>query len=322
MAVFSIRSQDLEAARRVEEFQAIAANICKLHITPVKDQDYCSETVIGLLPDIILANTTHSACTTDRTKLLAAETGDNVLLHIPVSGGFSIRQAGGREVECGPGNLYVDPNEVPGVAQFRAERTNVFYVSIPRPFLASATAGLNTALRHVATLTPHWRLLLDYARSLHAELPHLAPEEAMQCAAHVRDLALMALGASREAAELAAGRGVRAARLKAIKADIERQLSWPDLAPDRIAARHGISPRYLRLLFESEGTSFRDYVASRRLLIAYRQLADPACRTMTISQIAMQTGFGDLSWFNARFKCAFGVTPSDVRARVIPDRPD
>ena len=318
MTLFSIRSQDLEAARRVEEFQAIAANICKLHITPAEGQDYCSETVIGLLPGIIMADTTHSACTTDRTNRLAAETGDNILLHIPVSGGFSIRQDGGRDVECGPGQIYVDPNEVPGVAEFRAGRANVFYVSIPRSFLASATAGLNTVLRDVAALTPQWRLFLNYARSLHEELPHLPPEEAMQCAAHVQDLALMALGATREAAELAAGRGVRAARLKAVKADIERQLTSPGLTPDLIAARQGISPRYLRSLFEGEGTSFRDYVASRRLLMAYRLLADPKCRIMTISQIAMQAGFGDLSWFNARFKSAFGTTPSDIRARVHP----
>jgi len=317
MTVFSLRSQDLEAARRVEEFQAIAANICKLHITPAEGRDYCSETVIGLLPGIILANTTHSACTTDRTRLLAAETGDNVLLHIPVSGGFSIRQDGGRDVECEPGQVYVDPNEVPGVAEFRAERANVFYVSIPRSLLAPATAGLNTVLRDVVALTPQWRLFRDYARSLHAELPQLAPEEAMQCAAHVQDLALMALGASREAAELAAGRGLRAARLKAVKADIERRLTSPDLTPDLIAACQGISPRYLRSLFEGEGTSFRDYVAGRRLLMAYRQLADPRCRMMTISQIAMQVGFGDLSWFNARFKSAFGATPSEVRARLV-----
>ncbi|GGA60798.1 AraC family transcriptional regulator [Pelagibacterium lentulum] len=317
MTVFSIRSQDLEAARRVEEFQAIAANICKLHITPADAQNYRSETVIGLLPGIIMADTVHSACTTDRTNQLAAETGDNILLHIPVSGGFSIRQDGGHDVECAPGQVYVDPNEVPGVAEFRSEQANVFYVSIPRSFLASATAGLNTALRDVTALTPQWRLFLNYARSLHEELPHLAPEDAMQCAAHVQDLALMALGATREAAELAAGRGVRAARLKAVKADIERLLTSPDLTPDLVAARQGVSPRYLRSLFESDGMSFRDYVASRRLLMAYRQLADPTYRTMTISQIAMQAGFGDLSWFNARFKSAFGATPSDVRARAF-----
>ena len=140
----------------------------------------------------------------------------------------------------------------------------------------------------------------------------------MQCVAHVQDLALVALGATREAAEIAAGRGVRAARLRAVKADIERQLTSAELTAAWIAARHGISPRYLRSLFESEHTSFSDYVACRRLLMSYRLLSDPTYRTMNIAQIAMHAGFGDLSWFNSRFKRAFGMTPSDVRARAIP----
>ncbi len=315
MATISLRTEDMDAARRVEEFQSVAANMCKLHITPADGLDFRSETEIGLLPDLIMANTTHSACTALRTSGLAAETGDNVLIHIPLSGGFAMHQAGGNDLECSPGEVYIDPNEVPGIVRFDGHSTNVFYVSIPRPLLASATSGLNAVLRDKAALTPQWRLFLNYARSLHDEVPHLAPEEAMLCTAHVQDLALMALGATREAAEMAAGRGLRAARLKAIKADIEHHLTLPDLTAAWIAARHGISPRYVRSLLESEGTTFGDYMASRRLLLAYRLLADPARRAMTIAQIALASGFGDLSWFNARFKRTFGMTPTDLRAR-------
>ena len=81
--------------------------------------------------------------------------------------------------------------------------------------------------------------------------------------------------------------------------------------------RHGISARYLRALFEGEDMSFGAYVADRRLQMTYRMLCDPACRGMNIAQIAVQAGFGDLSWFNARFRRAFGETPSDLRARAL-----
>lgn len=316
MTIVALRTEDLDAARRVEEFQNIASNICKLHITPGDGPEFKSQTIIGVLPDLILADTTHSTCTALRTSGLAAETGDNVLIHIPLTGGFAMRQSGGADVECRPGEIYVDPNEVPGTAWFAGQSTKVFYVSIPRPFLTTAMASLNAVMRNTAPLTPQWRLLLAYARNLHEELPHLTPEDARQYAMHVQDLALMALGATRDRVEMAAGRGQRAARLKAIKADIERHLHAPTLTAGWIAARHDISPRYIRSLFESDGTTFGEYVANRRLLLAHRLLTGPTCRSMTIAQIALAAGFGDLSWFNARFKRRFAMTPTDARVRA------
>ena len=102
-------------------------------------------------------------------------------------------------------------------------------------------------------------------------------------------------------------------RLRAIKADIERNLTDPGLSPRWISMRHGISPRYLRSLFSDEGTSFTDHVALRRLMLARRRLSDPAQSGVPVGRIAAEAGFGDLSWFNARFRQRFGLTPSQVR---------
>ncbi|TCT10554.1 AraC family transcriptional regulator [Tepidamorphus gemmatus] len=312
----ALKSEDFDPERRVDAFQSAAENICKLQITPAEDREYRSQTMIAVLPDLVLADTSHTACTTLRTSELAAETGDNLLIHIPLAGGFEICQRGGDTVACGPGEVYLDPTEVPGIATFAGARANVLYISIPRALVAMAGAVPDTGLRNVTALTPQWRLLLGYVRCLHAELPHLPPEQATHCAAHVHDLAVMALGASRDAAEVAAGRGVRAARLRAVKDDIERNLVASSLSAEWIAARHGISPRYIRALFAGEGTSFGDYVANRRLLMARRMLSDPSQAARSISDIALSAGFGDLSWFNARFRRAFAMTPSEVRAQA------
>jgi hypothetical protein len=48
---------------------------------------------------------------------------------------------------------------------------------------------------------------------------------------------------------------VRAARMHAIKADIAQNLDV-DVSVDALAARHRISPRYIRKLFEGDDTSF------------------------------------------------------------------
>jgi AraC-like DNA-binding protein len=314
MTVLSIRSQDFAVSRRVAEFQNVISAITKVEFIPDDRSSFQSETTIGVLQNLVLGYGRHSASTAVRTPTHAADTDDTVMFHIPLSGSSSIEQRGGERTELKSGLVYADPGEVPGVIRFNGEPTVGFYVSVPRVHLSVATLGLNAMLRGTAPLTPQWRLFFSYARSLHEELGTLAPAEAAQCATHVQDLALMALGATRDAAEVAAGRGVRAARLKTVKADIERHLTTPELTADGIAVRHRISPRYLRSLFESEGTSFGDYVATRRLALAYRMLSDPRNARVSIASIAMGVGFGDLSWFNTRFRRAYGMTPRDVRA--------
>lgn len=312
MGHFVLRTEDFEARHRVAEFESVAAQICRLAIEPV-DTDYASSTAIAVLPDVVIANTVHSPCRTRRTAALAAETGDNILLHIPQTGGFAIRQERGGDFECRPGEIYLDPSEVPGLARFDPDRSRILYVSVPRAALMAAHRGFNPDLRQVVQATPQWRLLIAYAKALHAEAPQLRPEDLQQSTTHLQDLLLLALGADREAKQIAQGRGAAAARLRAIRADVEANLTLPELGSAWIAARHGVSDRYVRSLFAQDGTSLPDYIALRRLLRVQRQLTDPRHLGQSISQIAANNGFGDLSWFNARFRATFGMTPSDMR---------
>jgi AraC-like DNA-binding protein len=45
-------------------------------------------------------------------------------------------------------------------------------------------------------------------------------------------------------------------------------------------------------------------------------LADPACAGRTVSAIALEAGFGDVSYFNRRFRRRYGMSPSDARAQA------
>jgi AraC-like DNA-binding protein len=261
----------------------------------------------------VIANTTHSTCRTTRDRRLAAETGDNLLIHIPRSGAFRMKQAGGEEVVCAPGDVYVDPTEVTGVATFAPGLTNALYVSIPRSLLAERPGRADRMLRQRRALTPQWRLFRDYALNLHREMPHLWPEHHARYAAHVQELALLALlaGGARAGHE---GQGLRHARLTAMMRDIDRNLTTTRLSIAWIAGRHGISERYVRALFADAGTTFGDHLAARRLALAHRLLGDPVHAARSISEVALAAGFGDISWFNTRFKRAYGMTPSAARA--------
>jgi AraC-like DNA-binding protein len=124
------------------------------------------------------------------------------------------------------------------------------------------------------------------------------------------------LGPTRDAAETANGRGVRAARLRAIKTDILNGLNLHELSLTGVAAHHGVTARYVQMLFESEGTTFSRFVLDQRLARAHRMLSDPWLAERTISTIAYEAGFGDLSYFNRAFRRRYGESPSDVRSSL------
>ena len=63
-----------------------------------------------------------------------------------------------------------------------------------------------------------------------------------------------------DALDMAENRGVRPARLAAIKADIAANIARPDLSAGTIAQRHGVSRRYIHRLFEHSDCSFAEFV--------------------------------------------------------------
>jgi AraC-like DNA-binding protein len=136
-------------------------------------------------------------------------------------------------------------------------------------------------------------------------------------ATHIHDLIALTLGANRDAAETANGRGLRAARLSTIKAYIARRLGNSDLSIGEVAMRQRVTPRYVQMLFETEGTTFSEFVLYARLSRAYRMLTDPRSANRLIISVALDVGFQDLSYFNRTFRRCFGDTPSGVRAAAL-----
>ena len=134
---------------------------------------------------------------------------------------------------------------------------------------------------------------------------------------HVHDLVGAALADRSPPAPLPPG-DRRSGRLMAIKADIEARLHRRDLGIDMIAGLHGISPRAIQKLFEREARTFSDYVLERRLERACHRLLASEARELTISAIAFEVGFGDLSYFNRSFRKRFGRSPSQLRSAAEP----
>jgi AraC-like DNA-binding protein len=174
----------------------------------------------------------------------------------------------------------------------------------------------DAVLRPIPRGTGALDLLANYVGALIHDPVIDTPDMRQLIAAHLCDLVSVTLGATRDAVAVAEGRGIRAARLRAIKADIERHLAQSDLSPIAVARRQRVSDSYIRKLFESEGTSFSEFLLVRRLVRAHRMLTNPRQADRSISSLAFDCGFGDLSYFNRTFKRAYGSPPSEIRAAI------
>jgi AraC-like DNA-binding protein len=174
---------------------------------------------------------------------------------------------------------------------------------------ASKTAMLPAA----APITRLLHALLD----AHYRLGDLGHEEAeMRLGYFLADLVALAMGPSRDGAELAKQRGLKAAQLQAVLDDIGLHFAHPNLSAADVALRLGISSRYVHLLLEETGLSFSEHVLEKRLTQAYSTLANPARLPARIGDIAFECGFSDLSHFNRSFRRRFGCTPREVRTEI------
>ena len=171
--------------------------------------------------------------------------------------------------------------------------------------------------RCAPTVIPHGtaglELLTKYLNAIGEEGALDTFELQRVATSHVYDLAAVTLGATADGAELARNRGVRAARLQAIKADITAHLDDGNLCVAAVAVRHRVTLRYLQKLFEADGASFSEFVVGQRLANAYRMLTNPLHSHRAIGNIAYDVGFNDLSYFNRAFRRRYGSTPSEVR---------
>lgn len=103
------------------------------------------------------------------------------------------------------------------------------------------------------------------------------------------------------------------ATLIRVKQFIEANLDDRDLRGQDVASRLKLSTRYLNRLFESEGTSVSRFIWGQRLERAARNLLNPRLRRQSISAIAYEAGFKNLSHFSYAFHERFGMRPSDYR---------
>jgi AraC-like DNA-binding protein len=262
------------------------------------------------LPGVRIMSTAMSPVRIIRTREYAAD-GNGDLIFIINQTGKAAASSRGRDVVLNEGDALLmsagdaktfDRYTYGGALSFR----------IPRPILSAMVTYVDDVVMQVIPKnTDALKLLAGYAAPLFNDIA-LAPLEFRRTAVnHLHDLVALALGAARDS--VPPGRAIPAARLRMAKSYIAENSSRRELSVGMVAAHLGLTPRNLQRLFESEGTTFSEFLLSQRLSRAHRMLTEPRLAQNPVGSIAYDAGFGDLSYFNRSFKRRFGRTPRDVR---------
>jgi AraC-like DNA-binding protein len=157
------------------------------------------------------------------------------------------------------------------------------------------------------------QLLRGYVRSLERIGLAASVDNNTLIRKHIVDLAVFAATARCPIGESSAS-AVMATRRTAALEYIASHFSDPELSLAEVARSLRISPRYLQRVLKTAGISFASHVIELRLKHAFTLLTAENLIDVRICDIALQTGFSDISHFNRLFRSRFGDTPKAVRA--------
>ncbi|UVK51741.1 AraC family transcriptional regulator [Mesorhizobium sp. AR02] len=187
-------------------------------------------------------------------------------------------------------------------------------VVVPRAILTQAFPQIDARLAlKIGAENEALDFLKRYCQLLETGPPLASPDLVTHATETIVDLIGLVTGAKGEAAELAGLRGLRAARLQAILAKITDNFANPGISAQGVAKELGLSARYVQDLLQETGISFSERVLEQRLQGARKMLSQRHNDALRVSEIALISGFSDVSYFNRCFRRRFGYTPTSVR---------
>jgi AraC-like DNA-binding protein len=264
-----------------------------------------------------VSGTLSGVCHAPRPKGAAGQGEGDLLLAVNVWGCSLARQRD-TELSLRDGDALFWTRSDAGIGIMRFTPARFLGCRVARAEVAALLGRLDdTPMCFVPRDTEALQLLVTYARGIAESVPLATPELQRLAVSHMHDLMAAIVAATRGGHAIAEGRGIAAARLRAIMIDIRAHLDDGDLSVAEVAQRQRMTPRYVHKLFENEGLTFSSFVRDQRLACAQRMLSNPRLTDRTIGSIAFDVGFGDLSYFNRTFRRRYGTTPGEIRQSAL-----
>ncbi|MBV9274842.1 MAG: helix-turn-helix transcriptional regulator [Verrucomicrobia bacterium] len=248
---------------------------------------------------------------------------------LPLDGVTRMRM-GQQQVELQPGEiLIVDNLRLHMTADFPGFESRVIVVS----FLPEFVYSLGSPLHDYFFLLPFYFRSSDSPHVVRKDSPllpqmHHSIGELLRCyfgrstyyqagcKAHLLQL-LYLLAQQFRSAEVLRSELIRqqerAARLRPVFEYVAQNFSEGLTLKKGSSLANMSQPQFIKLFKRVAGMTLVSYVTHVRLSHAFRLLRESS---LTIAEIAFQTGFSDQSHLDRRFKAAFGQVPSAVRKQL------
>jgi AraC-like DNA-binding protein len=306
---FHVSTANFPKRERLTAWREIfGRTVCNLDIDPVTANQFGSEATGWRLPGLgLLTGATSGVRLTHSRELIADDDLSFMTGPMPT---WTASQLG-RDPVLGPGDGVLMNNAEVGAITLPQD-TRFLTFRVPVAAIAPLVPDVGAVVaRRVPADCEALRLLTRYLQILQDTSALATPQLQDLAATHVYDLLALALGATYEAGEIANGRGLRAARLQTVLAEIKVHFAEPGFSPGAVARRLGVSPRYVQDVLHDTGVSFTERVMELKLQKARAMLAGAG--SPKVIDVAYGCGFGDISYFNRCFRRRFGAAPSEFR---------
>ena len=230
-------------------------------------------------------------------------------LALPIEGVFLLDD-GSDDVDLRLGDILYGPTGCDSTLKLPEEFV-MLYIRVPQTMLYPRM--LNLQVMPQGTLTGQAavnRIFSRLLRSIVDDLEELGDEDIRPIEVAISEFVISSLA---ESAAMSCFDVAGASNFHRISQAIELNLGDGDLTLHRIAEQQRVSARYIQKLFQQAGMSFSHYLRQRRLAHCHSDLASPAHRHLSISEICFRWGFNDAAHFSRSFGAEYGMTPRAYR---------
>jgi AraC-like DNA-binding protein len=272
----------------------------------------------GTLGDLSVSRLRTEAVQYERHRRhISRTTEEQYLITIPRQSPVEFSQLG-RDVRCDPGGFILERGDEPYRFSYGAAN-DLCVIKVAKPVLSEKLRSPDRFCARVFNgregIGSLFTTMAQQIQRQTAAEPATDPLAGTVLGRHLVELLALTLDRSSEM-ESGATSSVREAHRRRAQSVILSQLSNPDLSPELVADRVGISKRYLHELFAEVNCTVSQFVREQRLRAARDLLQMPNPGPM--SDIAYRFGFSDQAQFSRLFKAMFGQTPSSYRAGQTP----
>jgi len=261
------------------------------------------------LGSVRLARVATSACVVQRLVGDVARLADAPYLVKFQLRGESYWSQRNREIHLKPGDFVVASMAEPYSLKFCDDFEMPVLALTPRAMRALTPNPDQFLGVRMAGEEADCGLLSSFVAQVVARMSRLREPMISRVEANILDLLGGVLGARAASGAVSTGQ-----QLGQIRAYIERHLHDRRLGPGMIAAAFKISTRCVHSLFETEPMSLGRHISSLRVESSRRMMLEDRKRSLT--DIALDCGFYDLSHMSRCFRNQYQVTPREYRAMI------